>query len=108
MLSYPGCEVRFFTPLRSAPKTGLGNGDIVTRQEPTRGDENGGTFGAIPDCIPHPRVVCPLSPMAEAVDLKYTKYRFESDRGYKVRLGYLPAVPEGCIPLGTEVLVRNR
>ena len=38
----------------------------------------------------------------------YRVYRFESDRGYKVRLGFLPAAPEGCIPLGTEVLVRNR
>ena len=62
--------------------------------------------GLYPTASHFPRVVCPLSPMAEAGDLKSPKYRFEPDRGYKVRLGYLPAVPEGCIPLGTEVLVR--
>ena len=64
----PRSQVRALLSQRSAPKTGLGNGDLINCQEPTRGSDDGGTFGAIPDCITLPEVVCPLSPMAESTN----------------------------------------
>ena len=40
----PRSQVRALLSQRSAPKTGLGNGDLINCQEPTRGSDDGWNF----------------------------------------------------------------